>query len=168
MKNGADFYPRQVRRFREKLGGWLGFEVEFDDDFVADEVVGFAWVVDVEIFAVDVEFGGDFEIGLVWGDGGGEVDAFGDAVEGEVAGYLVEGGVLSVRGEVGDVEGRLWEFFYVEEIGRFEVAGEFWVVGEGGGHVDDDFVVVAGRFAVFEIEVASEGFEAADVAAGDF
>ena len=65
-----------------KLSFWNGFKLELDDDFIADELVGFSRVNNSESLAVDVEF--RLNAGLAIGErgGGGKGDVFGGLVEG--------------------------------------------------------------------------------------
>ena len=62
-----------------------GFDVEFEHDLFADEVVGLPRIFHLEIKAVQEELSGDID-GIV-GDfyGGREGDVLGDAMESEVA-----------------------------------------------------------------------------------
>ena len=150
----------------EISGFWLGFELELDDHFVTDEVIRFSRIHNAEILAVDVELGVDLHGVARLANGCREADVLGLAVKGEIS----RDGVSGVRllFDAGDIEFGFREFLDVEEVRALEVAGEFFVVGEGGFHVDDDLVIVADRSSVLNGEVAGEGLEAAAVAAGDF
>ena len=68
----------------EYLRLWLGREVEADDDFLADEVVGLAWILDVEVEAIDEEVSIEFDFISGLGNFHWDIDRLGDAVEVEV------------------------------------------------------------------------------------
>src|SRR5262245_24379702 len=123
----------------EWLGSWSGVwlergasgssaEIKSDDHIVADEIVRFAWENDAEILAVDgeVRFDGGGFIGDL--DAGGESDALGHAMQGEVArhlGFSIGAG----RFHGSDGEGGLRELGHIEEIRAFEMAGQPVLIG---------------------------------------
>ena len=143
------------------LGG--GFDIELEDDAIADEVIGFARELHVEVETVDGEFGSECDGVILDGNFGWEGDLFGDAVKGEVAS---DGGVIASTGDGGGFENGGWEFFNIEKIRRFEMAGEAIGVAPEGSSVDGDFGMSDG--AVGDVDFALELLEAAIVFAGDF
>lgn len=139
-----------------------GFDIEAEDDVFADEVIGFAGVLHVEIEALDGEVGFDSDGVIFDFDVGGEGDLFGDAVKGEVAGDF---GVGTGAGDVGRLEhsGRI--LGGVEEVRALEVAGKAVVVTKEGVSLDGDFGV--GDGVARGVDLARELFETAVVLAGD-
>jgi hypothetical protein len=141
------------------------FHFQFEDDFFADEVVGFAGIFDFEIEAVDEELGREIDGVVADLDIGWKGDLFGDAVQREIAGDEGVGRLLS-DGDGFERGGR--DLGGVEEVGALEVAGEAVGVGEQGIDLDDDFVAGVSKFAVGDFQFARELFESALVFARDF
>ncbi len=148
--------------------GWFCVEVKADDYFLADEVVLFAWVFHIEVEAVDEEVG--LQVDGVSGlcDGDRDVDRLGDAVEIEVSCEQVGLTLCSRFGfETSNCEGACRDRFYIEEIGRLEVASEFFVIGESAGHINDDFMSDGGKCVAVDVEMAGEFFKSTVVAPCD-
>jgi hypothetical protein len=149
-----------------RFGG--GFDVEAENDVIADEIIGFAGVFHLEIHTVDGELGGESDGVILDGNFGGERYLFGDAMESEVSGDF---GVVARAGDGGGFENSGGMLRDVEEVRALEVAGEAILVRPEGGSVDGDFGV--GDGVVGGVDFALELFEAPvvlarDLGAGEF
>lgn len=149
-----------LSRGRFRLGG----DIQFDHHFLADEIVRLAFVFDVEIKAVDEELGLHPDFLVADRNLRREHDAFGHAMQREIAGHQIGIPVLLDlhRRERGG--GILRD---VEEILTLQMAGQLFGIRPRGIHVDSDGLA-GQQLAVGHQETSGELLEAAVVAAGDF
>src|SRR5438094_771260 len=106
-------------------------DIELDDDVVADEIVGHARKIDVEIPPVDREFGLERHGVVRHPEVGGEGNAFADPMEVEIAGdLLLRGGGL----DAGHGEGRNRVGRHVKKVRALQMALEALIVSPGGLH----------------------------------
>ena len=143
-------------------------DVQLDDHFVADQVVGAARVHDAEVFAVDGEHGVEGGGGGVHFDRGREGDGLRHAVQFEVARDGVGRAFLAARLDVGGNEGGLGELRRVEEVGVLQVLREAVRVGGDRVHVDGNLDAALFGPGVDEMHRAREFLEPPALAAGHF
>src|SRR5687768_1373117 len=130
-------FGRARRRRNLSLFG-SGFDVEAEDDEVADEVVGFARVFDAEVLTVDGELGFDGSGVILHFNFGWKGYFFGDAMQGEVS---FDGGIFTSARDGGRFENGGGIFLHVEEVRALEMAGEAVVVAVDGSGIDGHFGV---------------------------
>ena len=66
-----------------------------------------------------------------------------------------------------DGEGARWDSFYIQEIGRLEVASKFFIIGESAGHINDNFMAASCQCVAVDVEMAREFFKSTVVAPCD-
>ena len=156
--------PNQVGAHTQSELRRSSADVEFEHDFLADQVVTFASEFHVEIEAVDRELGAERNLILTYLNDGGEGNLLGHTVHGQVPGDDRISGLLGNRHRFEDGRRELRD---VEEVSVFEMSGKTVVIGPEAGHLNHDLAACGGQFAVGDLEFAGEIREAAAVAAGD-